>query len=400
VENRERKLKYLHLLLLTASVTGGATIFTFTSAYFLSRGYTNTQIGFIIACSQLISMFASALVSNAADRSKKLNPVEIGIIATVLLMISFVPLYLLKEKTLVLTIIFVLSRVVYSSSDPVFTAIGFKIDELGAKTNFGVARASGSACYSVVTIILGKMIEAIGSDVIPLASIVCYGVLLIILIIVDTYFRRSDTNFVTHAKQANNITMLDFIKHNKKILYLAMCVSMFSFGANVIGSYILQIIGPLGGTIVDEGYIHSLAAILEVPSMIFFSKIIRVIKLNAVLSFASCMYTVRTIALFFANKMIFVYLAISLQWACFALFLPGIVYYINKNTRPGESFRGQALYSIVTIMGAMITNFSGGLIIDNFGAKTLLLIGVVIGIIGSTLFNIILRKEYDNDNSI
>ena len=102
---------------------------------------------------------------------------------------------------------------------------------------------------------------------------------------------------------------------------------------------------------------------------------------------------VKIIAIYFASSMITVYLAVSLQFCSFALYLPAIVEYINSKMDSNEAVRGQAINSTTTSICTMVGTALGGIILDNMGVKQLLFISAAVTTTGMVAVVLLLRKD-------
>ena len=57
--------------------------------------------------------------------------------------------------------------------------------------------------------------------------------------------------------------------------------------------------------------------------------------------------------------------------------------FIDETMRKGEAVKGQALFTVMTTVSAMIASVLGGVLIDTSGAKFMLLVSTIITAVGS-----------------
>ena len=102
--NREVKLQMGRILNVEYSAIQGSywmiygVICSFASVFLLNKGYSNSEIGIILAAANVLSVVIQPLVADFADRSKKLSLVSLLEIMTVIMMIMTVGLFASKRK--------------------------------------------------------------------------------------------------------------------------------------------------------------------------------------------------------------------------------------------------------------------------------------------------------------
>lgn len=390
--NKDKILNIEHILLHAINCIIGAVVYSYASNFLLFKGYSNTSIGIIISVSGLISILLQPIVANIADRAKKLDVVQIMLIMMAICLFLCLPLYRIQTDSFALTLIFISIYCITDATQPLLNTVGFKMEEFGVKSDYGFARAFGSISFAIYCAIIGNIINLYSENSIAISGIIFYLLMCILLFFMNKSF-ASCRKVANIKKQESLISLREFIANNKKMLYLCISIALFMFGSNIDSYYLIQIITPLGGNTVHQGYLGLMWAMLEVPGMMLFSKLQKRFKIENLLIFSAIVYAIKSIGVYFSSNMLMIYLSLSLQWGSFALFQPAIVEYINTNTKKEESNRGQALKTTVCAIGTMITNFVGGFIIDYFGIKTLLLLGCVITVLGAYLFTILIKKN-------
>ena len=72
---------------------------SFASAFLLARGYSNSEIGIILAAGNILAVFLQPLIADVADRSRKLSLVGVTQVSSVLLMVLTLLLFVIKKKS-------------------------------------------------------------------------------------------------------------------------------------------------------------------------------------------------------------------------------------------------------------------------------------------------------------
>ena len=403
-----------------------AVVSSFASVFMLAKGYTNAQIGMTLAAANILAVVLQPATANLADRSGKIGAIGISEIMTVMMMIFIIGMFVFGGGSIALCITFVLLIAWHTALQPMFNALTFKLEESGIPVNFGIARSVGSLAYSILVALLGTMVEHMGIMTLPVtAEIVCV-MLLISLVMTKRTFdkaralrdtqRLADVAEETEASAKENrtlksagksdtqeaavdnntegssaaedaqrsasaetdvpeesqqISLMEFIRRNKLFFVLNIGVVGLFFSNSILNNYMVQIVTDVGGTSEDMGRILGVMAFLEIPTMVFFSKLKRRFSCQLLLKVASVGFTVKIGLCWLAVSVGMLYVAQLFQLVSFALFLPGMVYFTGENMSPGEAVRGQALFTTMITVTTIFSSLLGGWILDVSGAKTL-----------------------------
>ena len=377
-----------------------AGINSFASVFLLARGYSNTDIGIIFAVANVAAVFMQPLLADIADRSKRFSLVSVASIATVLLMLLTLGTFIIHAKSAALTVIYILMLAGHTTLQPLFNSLCFKISQCGIHVNFGLCRAFGSLAFSILTLFLGGWAEKYGTLALPFTSEVTLAMILVSLLLVTVHYRKASREKENRADapgeegeavqaepaaQNEEINLMQFVKRNKVFFVLMIGTLGLYFANGVLGTFMLQIIDPLGGTSEDMGRIFSVMAFLEIPTLVFFEQINRRFSCQFLLKVAALGYLAKTIIIWLAGSVMTVLLAHVFQLISFALFLPAIVKFIDQTMSRGEAVKGQALFTTVTTASTIACSLSGGFILDLGGASTLMLISAILTAAGALI---------------
>lgn len=389
---KETKLNFQNVTLLFANFVVLAIFYCFASAFFISKGYSNTSIGLILSITNIGALFLSPVIADYADTSKRFSLTQILIILTIVLIISIVPLYLIDHKSIVLSACFIIAMIILNSTQPLYNTVGFKMEEFGVKSNYGFARAFGSMSYALTGAVVGNIIDAKGGNYMAVCGFTASLFLLLIIMWTNKTFKTCSSSTETKKEDKEPVKLLDFIKNNTDIFFLCIAYSFILFSPNIIENFLLQIITPLGGTAKDSGYLTFMWAMLELPTMFAFNWIKTKVKVEKLLIISGAAYLLKTFLMYIATSMTLVYIALSLQWCSFALYCPAMVEYINNKVNKGEEVRGQALNATCNSIFMIFESAINGYLLDKLGPKPLLLVGVIATSFGFVLLNIVIRK--------
>lgn len=157
-----------------------AAVMGFTSIYLLDAGFTNTQIGLLIAAAGTVSAFLQPALAVYADKPDSPSLKKIVLILTAVLLTSSAILFLLYQRSMLLTgLLFGVCITVLQLLTPFMNALGMESINQSKKLNFGVSRGMGSVAYALASYALGAIVAAAGEITVPVTMILVYVVFLI-----------------------------------------------------------------------------------------------------------------------------------------------------------------------------------------------------------------------------
>ena len=381
---------------------------SFASAFLLARGYSNAEIGIILAVGNILAVFLQPLIADLADRSKKLSLVGVTQISTVLLMVLTLMLFVMKQKSAALWVVYMFIMAWMTTLQPLFNSLAFKLEETGVHINFGACRSVGSLAYAVLCAFLGTLVEAKGVGVLPLSGEIVLLMLLASLWVTKTQFDRmvgektgkqavsvlGECGHVpaADAEEAEEINLALFVKRNKLFVVLNLAVIGVFFNNSILNNFMLQVVEGVGGTSEDMGRIFSVMAFLEIPALFFFDKIKERFSCQLILKFAAICFTLKVLLIYLAESVTMIYVAHLLQTFSFGLFLPAMVSFIGEVMAKGEAVKGQALYTVMTTASSMLASVLGGIMLDVSGPGFMLLVSTIVTGLGALVLVLIVDR--------
>ena len=382
---------------------------SFASAFLLARGYSNAEIGLILAVGNILAVFLQPLIADLADRSRKLSLIGVTQLSAVLLMLLTVLLFVMKQKSGALWVVYVLIMAWMTSLQPLFNSLTFKLEETGVHINFGACRSVGSLAYAILCGFLGTLVEAKGVDVLPLSGEIVLVMLLASLFAVKMQFNRmmKEKNRAGTDTKDGQVTAIEhedidvsdeeinlslFIKRNRLFVILNLAVIGVFFSNSILNSFMLQIVEGVGGTSEDMGRIFSVMAFLEIPALFFFDNIKKRFSCQLKLKFAAICFTLKILLIYLAGSVTMIYVAHMLQTFSFGLFLPAMVSFIGEVMAKGEAVKGQALYTVMTTVAATLASVLGGIMLDVYGPGFMLLVSTAATGLGALVLVLIVDR--------
>ncbi len=367
----------------------------YASVFLLAKGFTNSQIGILLAAANVISVLIQPVIAGLIDKPGRLTNRNVSAACTAIMIVLAGILAFTESTKAVVFIVFMLLYMIQMAYQPLMIAMNFEYAARGCNINFGLARGLGSAGFAVCSPILGNLLLTHDVEIIQLSNML---VLIVGLIFILTFTLpkeagqevSAETQAVEKAVAAHNNFFVFARYYPRFMLFLAATICFF-FAHNMINDYLIQIITPLGGTEKDLGYAVSMAAILELPTMALFAAMTKKVDCGKLLKLSGIFLTIKTLILFLATNMTGVFISQFCQIAAYALFIPASAYYASKVMEELDQVKGQAFINCAVTLGGVFSNVICGRVLDIAGAKTMMAIGLAVSAAGTVLALIIIR---------
>ena len=379
------------------------TLSGFSSVFMLARGFSNSTIGVVLALSNVIAVVLQLFLANLIDRSERVTLFGTMKATAGLLILVPATLFVIKGASLTITAVYVVGLTMLMVLQPMVNSAKRELEYTGAVINFGLARGMGSLAYSILSSIVGTLAERKGADTIPVAAALVMGIFLINLFAMSSAHRRGLAEKTAGAAARTGpaesgepghetISMGEFISRHKVFLVLCLGTLLMYFSNHVINMYMAQIAARVGGTSEDVGHIFALLGIMEVPTMVSFSRIAKRFSYNTLIKVSAIAFCFWIGIVAVGNSVFMLFFAQIAQPFAMALFQPALISFIDKTMDRREAVRGQTMYTIAVTTAAALTGLCGGVVLDLFGAKTLTTGALIITIIGSAIIIAVVDK--------
>ena len=394
------KNKYLTKLNINYSVIQGfywmafSIVIGYASVYLLDKQYTNSQIGVIFALGNILAVILQPLASTIVDQKRNITLRHIVITFLACLVVLSLLLTSMDQASTLLSISFVLLLSIFVSLHPFINSLSFIFENKGIQINFGLARGIGSVSYAIMAVIIGNLLKTDQPTILPYIKAVLFAVFIFFIFTYRIPTKGQNTKSIIHQEtsmedsnkiEIESLSILQFaLKYKKFMVFLLGAVCVF-LSHNVINSFFIQIITEVGGDSADMGNAISLAAVVELPAMLFFVKLKKYIKCSTLLKISGIVFALKHMVTLFATNVTMIYVAQCLQFLGFGLFLPAAVYYVSIYLDKKDMVKGQSCITMAITLGAVFASVIGGPILDIYNPKVLLAVTGVITIIGAIL---------------
>ena len=377
------------------------TIHALAAVYLLANGFSNTEVGILLAVANVVSAILQPVFAGIIDKPGPLSNRRFIIISVMIIMAgSFILLFAGNNKPLIF-VIYALIYMIQFAYQPVVTALCFEYQKAGCDIYYGLARGLGSASFAVTSAFIGGAVEKRGVEILLTVNIIS---MILSAIVVFTFKmpKNADTDKNINENKAtepekeskavahNNIA--DFAKTYPAFAVFLAGTICFFFAHNMINDFMIQIIRNLGGSETQLGYANFLQAILELPVMAVIGFFLKKISSDKMLIFSGMAFFVKILILIFATNMAMMYLSQSFQLFAYAVFIPAGAYYVSSTMDALDQVKGQAYITSAITIGGVFSNLISGVILDNLGIRTMLVTGTVVCFIGVLIAFFAMKK--------
>ena len=365
----------------------------YASVFLLDKGCSNSEIGIALALANIIAVFSQPAIASFVDDHKNIEIRNVIALMALSVIILSIILYLVPVSPFFVLFLVVTIFAIMSTVMPLMNSLAFVFEKYGVEINYGLARGLGSVAYAFASLLLGYIVEKFSPGILPLFYIIFTALLFITvkMFVLPKTLQYSNADKEKQAAKPEKETeavQLSFgkfcFKYKKFIIFLLGFVFVY-FAHTIINNFFIQVINNINGTSSDMGNAVFVAAMLELPTMAFFSKLSEKINCATLIKFSIVMFVFKHTLTYFATNMMMIYAAQVLQMFAYALFIPASVYYVNQKVAKADRVKGQSLVTMSMTLSGVFASFCGGILLDAIGVEQVLLLSAVLSVIGAVI---------------
>ena len=372
-----------YALLNVAYFAAFCTVHAYAAVFLLDRGFTNTQVGVLLALANVISAVIQPVIAGIIDKGGWLTNKRFILISVLTILAGSLLLMIRGLGMAAVFIIYVIIYMIQFAYQPVMTALCFEYQKAGCDIWYGLARGLGSAGFAVTAAIIGEAVERNGVFILLVVNVAAMAVSAAALLM----FKKPENFGDQQASDRDGAHdsrggFIDFFRNYPAFGVFLIAVICFFFSHNMINDFLISIIRELGGGERELGYANFLQAILELPVMAGIGVILKRISSKNLLLISGTAFFVKILILLFAVNMAGLFLSQSIQLFAYAVFIPASAYYVSSTMHDSDQVKGQAFITSAITIGGVFSNLVSGAVLDHFGVHTMLLCGSIVCLAG------------------
>lgn len=368
---------------------------SYAAVFLQHRGYSNSALGMVLAIGNIAGFLLAPNLAALVDRSRRVTVyhcIWALLAAQALILAGFT---LIPGKSLMLSLLYCLYMATVVAVNPLNTELCFELAGWSRPVSYSPARGIGSLCYALMSYAMGRLTLRLGADVHPYAGLFCL-LCQVVSIGVITWARsrvRPENAIHGGGQKEEGLGLMLFIRANARFCVMMFSLALLFFSYNVSDFFLINILRSVGGDAGDLGSISAFKAILEIPVMLFYTRLTEHFRCSTVLRFAALAFVAKALAIAMAGSVALLYAANLLQALSFALVIPAMVQYVSLVITPKDSAKGQAIANGMITLGAIFASLVGGWLYDALSVHATLIVGVAIAVCGMLLCNFTIERK-------
>ena len=372
---------------------------------FLSQsGFADGTVGIIITAVSICGLIGQTLSGSVIDKSQKLDEKKFLSFAMVCVVALAVLLALMPEGSIGMIVMTLLCFTSASIGMPILNSLAFVYENDGQKINYGLCRGIGSAAWAIGSSLIGQLWGMMGRKILPW-YVVAFAVVSFLLVQWMPSPSREASDVIENdpgeGKPAKGLSYVAFFKKYKKIIPVLAALVLLYFCHMMINTYMAKIVGNmLGSAAGTPGAVESvqgnflfIAAMVELPTMFLFSKIIEKISIQKVMVIASVIWSIKHALTWLCPNVYIFYGIAVLQMFAYAAMAPAIVYFANQSVEELDRNKSQAVFAASNTVGNLLSSLVGGQLFQFMNVPNVIMIGVIASIIGTILMAIGIKTQ-------
>lgn len=370
-----KKANLLYIALQVALWGIYGVLYSYANRYLLSQGLSSTITGVLLAIATAVAFVLQPVLTSVIDKKKTgLKSVLMILSAQMLICSAVIPFI---NNMWVVASVYAVTYVGVVVYPAFINAMGMVAIKSGYSVNFGVARGVGAFVFGVTAWGTNELIE-----IFSVSSVPFFAIFFCLIAIIATLAFPKGAEAITKKEDASKIT--DFFRRNKKFTALLFAVAIIMVGHNILGNCMYQI-AVFKGDANAQGGVLMLSTLIEIPTIVFFTKLLKFANAGTYMRISGVFFVLRVLLTLVIPGVWGLYVAQLCQIAGYGLYTVCSVYYAGEVVSSNDTVKGQAYICTANTIGCLIAHFTGGAMIDAFGAGNMLVITTVISIIGMVM---------------
>ena len=131
-----------------------AGIFGFAATYLLEKGFQTSEVGVILASSNLLSCMLQPFLGDFADRFPKIRLQNLIAACLAFTLLCFAVIQLLQPPLMAFGVLYVAGGLSLTSTTPLANALCVYYNQRGYAVDYGIGSGIGSLSYSFATLVI------------------------------------------------------------------------------------------------------------------------------------------------------------------------------------------------------------------------------------------------------
>ncbi len=368
-----------------------AAVCAYQAALLQARGFTNTQVGLVVALRCLAGVAAQPALGAFADKHPQI-PLK-GLVCLCLEVSFFGGLALMRPMGLMGTcLVYMLLGALEISAYPLIDAMAVQFIHAGAEVSYSLGRGVGSLAYAVVCVLLGLQAGRWGVE----STLVTHSALTVALIVLVAVFPTFRPQWAPdgggQARRPRGALRL--LRESPRFSLMLLGILLGLTAVLPMSNFLINIIRDKGGEEAHLGVALFMMAAFELPAAVLFERLYRRRTAGRILVLSMVFMTLKAAALLLAPTYWAVWLVQPVQMLGYGLFTPASVFYVSDAIPEPDQVKGQTLMMVASNgLGGVLGSALAGGALDAWGVDAMLWLSVGLGAAAVAVTALAARRE-------
>lgn len=362
---------------------GYCVCISFAAVYLQGIGYSNAQLGVVMAIGNLLGAVLGPELSDRIDRSETLTAWRL-----------IFPWLALEAAALLVLALHPVKDAVTSAAFVGFIAFSISLNSLNLKlfvdcvhsghaVDYGVARGTGSGCFVLLSVALGALVSRTSVHILPWTGLA----MVLLQAAAHAALRRGyvPARRKAEAFSARGRAMGAFLRGEPRFVILLLGTALIYFGHNTSTNFLINVTRHAGGDTGTMGLLNGFMAAVEIPVMVFFGRLRGGRKSASLMRLSFAFFALKAAVMPLAGSVPLLFAVLLLQAPSFALYTAVIVDYVAETVPFADSGKAQSLAFSMTTLGAVLASLIAGKLYDTLSVPATLWIACGITAAGVAL---------------
>ncbi len=339
---------------------------SFAALYLKNQGLSDAQIGLALSVSTLGGILGQFVWGYLCDKFRSIKKNFLA--ANLVIWGAVLSFLFLKNSLWIYLMMFLLGFAQIPQPSILDTWILKKLP--GREAEYGHIRLWASVGFAVFALGFGWAIKLWGYGVMFLtASFFILATLLVSLQISD-----ADEKETTHESLKKSFKTL--LKNRRYLFFMLVCF-IIGLAYRTVHLLLPLIISHVHGSSAELGLAYFFGVATEIPMLLASKRLSQRFQSNTLIFFSTLLYMAQLVILLLATSPLLVMVAMAAQGLAFGNYLPSLRLFVYENAPENLRTSAQTLAdAVLSSLTAVIGSAAGGVIIESYGVKTVLIIGL------------------------
>ena len=374
---------------------GGGFLVPFITLFYRSQNLSGTEIGWISTISSICAMLAAPVwmrVSGRGERRRRaLQWMHLAGLITILMVSQL-------HSFVWLAVMMGLFELAVVGIQPAGDTMTVQILENTSRAGFGSIRVWASLGWAIMSLAAGIVIQRTSylSGFVGYAATLALSVLILFRIRAERIEEETTEEELKKPTSTIGKRLTASLAPLRSPLFWGLTLALVIQWTtqNGVQTFEPVYLKQLGAPATIIGVAGAMGATIELGGMFLADRLSRRHGAGKIVSYSFLIYGVGVVLVLAAPSVVTILMERAINGIAFSFFAVGVVNYINKNTRPGETATVMALITItVRSLVGIIASPLNGMAFDAFGAYWLYAIALGGYLLAFVVFQLATRRQ-------